>query len=74
MKKKERKNESCDLWRATSKEKRKEKKVDKMSGKQADVTTERFLPFLSSSAWLYIFWIYNDSYKKESESLHLLTT
>ena len=31
-------------------QKRKEKKVDKLSGKQADVTTERFLQFLHLSA------------------------
>ena len=47
--------------------KRKEKKADKLSGKQADVTTERFLQFLSSSAWLCIFWIYIDSNKEERE-------
>ena len=46
-------NESCDLWLATSKEK--EKKAGKLSGKQADVTTEKFLHFLSWFAWLFIF-------------------
>ena len=45
--------------------KRKEKKADKLLGKQADVTTEQFLQFLSSSAWLCIFWIYIDSNKEE---------
>ena len=60
--------------------KRKEKKVDKLSGKQADVTTERFLQFLSSSSLLFIFCIYIDSNKEDREkerkweSLHLLTT
>ena len=38
--------------------KRKEKKADKLSGKQANVTLERFLQFLSSSALLCISWIY----------------
>ena len=44
---------------------RKEKKADKLSGNQGDATTERFLQFLSSSAWLCIFWIYIDSNKEE---------
>ena len=44
---------------------RKEKKADKLSGKHADVTTERLFQFLSWSAWLYIFWIYIDSNKEE---------
>ena len=47
--------------------KRKEKKAGKLFGKQADVTTEQFIQFLSSSAWLYIFWIYIDSNKEERE-------
>ena len=41
----------------------KEKKADKLPGKQADVTTERLLQFLSMSAWLWIFWIYINSDK-----------
>ena len=43
---------------------------------QADITTEQFLQFLSSFAWLCVFWIYIDSNKEEieSESLHLLMT
>ena len=66
----------CDLPHR----KRKEKKADKLSGKQTDVTTKLFLQFLSLSAWLYIFWIYIDSHKEERErgrkweNLHLLTT
>ena len=48
--------------------KRKEKKADKLLGKQADITTEQFLQFLSSSSWLCIFWIYIDINKEERES------
>ena len=44
--------------------KRKEKK-GKLSKKHADVSTNRFLQFLFSSAWLCIFWIYIDSNKEE---------
>ena len=47
--------------------KRKEKKADKLLGKLVDITTERFLQFLSSSACLYIFWTYIDSNKEERE-------
>ena len=73
--KKERKNHViCGLphW------KRKEMKADKLLGKQTDVTTERFFHFLTSSAWLCIFWISIDSNKEERErerkweSLHFL--
>ena len=47
MKKKERMNHViCGLPHR----KGKEKKADKLSGKQADVTAERFLQFLSTSA------------------------
>ena len=48
MKKKERTNHMIS---SLPHRKRKEKKADKFSGKQADVKTERFLKFLSSSAW-----------------------
>ena len=47
--------------------KRKEKKADKLWRKQVDVTTERFLQLLSSSAWLRIFLIYIDSNEEERE-------
>ena len=39
----------------------KERKADMLSGKQADITPEWFLQFLSLSALLCIFWIYIDS-------------
>ena len=48
-------------------QKRKEKKADKLSGKNIDMTIQRFLQFLSSSAWLCIFGIYIDSNKEERE-------
>ena len=48
-------------------QKRKEKKADDLSAKQIDVTTERFLQFLSSSAWVWIFCIYIDGNKEERE-------
>ena len=47
---------------------RERKKADKLLGKRADVTTKRFLQFLTWSAWLWIFWIYIDSNKEEWES------
>ena len=49
--------------------KRKKKKADKLSEKLTDITTERFLQFLSSSAWLCIFWIYIDSNKEKREKV-----
>ena len=52
--------------------KRKEKKVDKLSGKQDDVTTEWFHQFFSSSALRYIFWILIERKReKERESERL---
>ena len=47
----------------------KEKKADQGWRKQADLTIEWFLQFLSSSAWLCFFLIYIDSNKEESERL-----
>ena len=79
-KKKEKRKERTNhlIWGLPHR-KRKEKKANKLSGKQANVTTERFLQFLSLSSWLCIFWIYIDSNKEDREkerkleSLHLLT-
>ena len=76
VKEKERKNHGiCGL----PPRKRKEKKADKLCGKQADGTTEQFLQFFSSSAWLCLLQIYFD-YNKEARErkrklkiLHLLT-
>ena len=48
--------------------KRKKKKADKLSWKQVDVTTERFLQFLSSFAWVFIFWIYIENNDEERKS------
>ena len=42
-----------------------EKKADKLSENQADLTTEQFFQFLSSTTWLRIFWKYIESNKEE---------
>ena len=69
--KRKRKNELCDLCLAILKEKGKESRKGCRESR-LNVTMERFLPFLSSSAWLCIFGIYIDraSRKRESECLN----
>ena len=76
VKEKEKENKPFDLLLAISKE---NGKGVKLLGKPTDVTRERLFKFFSSSAWLYIFWIYigSNQEKRERErkweSLHFLT-